>query len=157
MNSAAIVARTPRGEEEIQSRKYGLERNLRYVLILIDGKSSVQDLVEKKGAALPDVGGSLHALAEQGFIAIGDGQGENDCVVVDPDDIPSTKAALIGVAWEVLGEEAGKIVHKLEGAPDNLDGLQEAINSCKKMVRLLIDEKKADQLMARCSAILRGL
>lgn len=160
MNHSAIVAKTPRGEEEIISRKHGLDRNLRYVLILIDGKSSVQDLIEDKGAALPDVGGSLRTLAEQGFITIGgisENGGQDDCVVVAVEDIPSTKAALIAIAKEVLGADAGKIIHKLDTAPDSREGLQEVVNSCKKVVRLLIDEKKADQLLERCSALLRGL
>lgn len=160
MDRSAIVAKTPKGEEEIQSRKYGLDRNLRYVLILIDGKTSVQQLVDEKGAALPDVPGSLQTLAEQGFISIGGvsmSGADETCTVPKDQDIPAIKAALIAIANEVLGADAGKIVSKLEAAPDNPEGLQEVVNSCKKLVRLLIDEKKADALMARCSTVLKGL
>ncbi len=160
MDLSAIVTKTSKGEEEIHSRKYGLDRNLRYVLILIDGKSSVQQLVDEKGAALPDVSGSLGALAELGFITIG-GQGvkeaDDTCTVPDNQDVPTIKAALIAIANEVLGADAGKIVSKLEAAPDSPEGLQEVVNSCKKVVRLLIDEKKAEALMARCSTVLKGL
>ncbi|WP_127477174.1 hypothetical protein [Sulfurivermis fontis] len=160
MDRSAIVAKTAKGEEEIQSRKYGLERNLRYVLILIDGKTSVQQLVDEKGAALPDVAGSLRTLAEQGFISIGGvslGADDETCTVAAEQDIPTLKAALIAIAKEVLGADAGKIVSKLEAAPDSREGLQEAVNSCKKVVRLLIDEKKAEALMARCGTVLKGL
>jgi hypothetical protein len=160
MDRSAIVAKTHKGEEEMQSRKCGLDRNLRYVLILIDGRSSVQQLIEEKGAALPDVEGSLRTLAEQGFITIGGVSmgGEDDgCVVAADQDIPATKAALIAIAREVLGADAGKVISKLEGAPDSREGLQEVVNSCKKVVRLLIDEKKAEALMARCSTILKGM
>ncbi|MEW6646971.1 MAG: hypothetical protein AB1450_07215 [Pseudomonadota bacterium] len=160
MDRSAIVAKTHKGEEEIQSRKYGLDRNLRYVLILIDGKSSIQQLVDEKGAVLPDVAGSLQALAEQGFVSIGGvtmGAADDNCAVAADQDIPSLKAALIAIARDVLGADAEKIVSKLEAAPDSPEGLQEVVNSCKKMVRLLIDEQKADALMARCSTVLRGL
>lgn len=160
MDRSAIVAKTHKGEEEIQSRKYGLDRNLRYVLILIDGKSSIQQLVDEKGAVLPDVAGSLQALAEQGFVSIGGvtmGAADDNCTVAADQDIPSIKAALIAIARDVLGADAEKIVSKLETAPDSPEGLQEVVNSCKKMVRLLIDEQKADALMARCSTVLRGL
>lgn len=160
MDRSAIVAKTIKGEEEIQSRKYGLEHNLRYVLILVDGKSSVQQLVEEKGAGLPDVAGSLRALAEQGFVSIGGvtaGAADDTCTAAAGQDIPALKAALIAIANDVLGADAGKIVSKLEAAPDSREGLQEAVNGCKKMVRLLIDEQKADALMARCSTVLRGL
>lgn len=160
MEHSAIVAKTPKGEEEIQSRTYGLDRNLRYVLILIDGKSSVQQLVEEKGVALPDVAGSLRSLAEQGFISIGGvsmSADDDACTVPAGQDIPSIKAALIAIAKEVLGADAGNVVSKLESAPDNREGLQEVVNSCKKMVRLLIDEKKAEALMTRCSTVLKEL
>ncbi|GAB4300602.1 MAG: hypothetical protein Kow0096_20810 [Thiohalomonadaceae bacterium] len=159
MDRNAIVAKTHKGEEEIQSRKYGLDRNLRYVLILVDGKSSIQQLVDEKGAALPDVMGSLRLLAEQGFISIGGVMEATDdnCTVAADQDIPSLKAALIAIARDVLGADADKIVSKLEAAPDSPEGLQEVVNNCKKMVRLLIDEQKADALMARCSTVLRGL
>lgn len=159
MDRSAIVAKTHKGEEEIQSRKHGLDRNLRYVLILIDGKSSIQQLVDDKGAVLPDVAASLQTLAEQGFISIGgvsmDTKDET-CTVSADQDIPSIKAALIAIAKEVLGADAGKIVSKLEAAPDSPEGLQEVVSSCKKVVRLLIDEKKAEALMARCSTVLKG-
>ncbi len=160
MDRSAIVAKTRKGEEAIQNRSHGLDRNLRYVLILIDGKTSVQQLVEEKGAVLPDVGASLRALAEQGFITIGGvgaDSGDDGCIVAAGQDIPATKAALIAIAREVLGADADKIIGKLEAAPDSREGLQEVVNSCKKVVRLLIDEKKAEALMARCSTILQGL
>lgn len=160
MDRSAIVAKTPKGEEEIQSRKYGLDRNLRYVLILIDGKTSIQQLVDEKGAALSDVAASLKTLAEQGFVSIGGvsiGANDENCTVAADQDIPTIKSALIAIAKEVLGADAGKIVSKLEAAPDSAEGLQEVVNSCKKVVRLLIDEKKAEALMARCSTVLKGL
>ncbi len=163
MDLSAIVAKTRKGAEEIQNRSHGLDRNLRYVLILIDGKTSVQQMVEGKGALLPDVRGSLRTLAEQGYISIGGvtvdspNDGDVDGVVVVDQDIASAKSALIAVAKEVLGANANKVISKLEDAPNSKEGLQEAVNGCKKLVRLLIDEKKGDELMTRCSKILQGL
>lgn len=154
MDYTAIVAKTRKGDEEIQSRTHGLDRNLRYVLIMVDGKSTVQELIKGKGAALSDVEGSLRALAESGFISIG---GEETCTVSSEANIPAIKAQLIAIANEVLGADAPKIVSKLEAAPDSPEGLQDVVNSCKKLVKLLIDEKKAESLMARCSTVLKGL
>lgn len=161
MDYNAIVTKTKKGDEEIQSRTCGLDRNLRYVLILVDGKSTVQDLIDGKGAAMPDVAGSLASLAAEGYIAIGGvemgGGADAGCTVSGNRDIPTIKAELIAVAKEVLGGDAGKIVAKLEAAPDSREGLQEVVNNCKKLVKLLIDEKKAEALMARCSTVLKDL
>jgi len=153
MDRNAIVAKTAKGEEEIQHRSHGLDRNLRYVLIMVDGKSTVTELIEEKGAALADVEAYLRELAEAGYISIG-GVDET-CTVTSEHDIPAIKAQLIAIATEVLGGDAGKIVSKLEAAPDSKEGLQEVVNSCKKLVKLLIDEKKAETLMARCSSVLK--
>lgn len=163
MERHAIVAKTQKGEEEIQRRAHGLDRTLRYVLILVDGRSTVQQLLEEKGLALPDVEGSLRKLQEAGFITIGGVGGvaaagtaaEPGCVVPAHKDPAALKAELIAIAKEVLGADAAKIVSKLEAAPNTPDGLQETVNSCKKMVKLLIDEKKAEALMARCSSVLK--
>ena len=56
-----------KGEEEIQGRKHGLDRSLRVVLILVDGKSTVEQL-KKKGAGLPDVDSALEELIQDGFV-----------------------------------------------------------------------------------------
>lgn len=158
MDLHAVVTKTKKGEEELLTRAHGLDRNLRYVLILVDGTSSVQQLVEGKGAAMSDVQGSLQRLCDEGYIAIGGVVGADEgCDVPGDRNIATIKAALIATANEVLGADAPKIVAKLEAAPDSREGLQEAVNSCKKMVKLLIDEKKAEVLMARCSGVLQGL
>jgi len=155
MNRDAVVTKTHKGEEEIQHRGHGLDRNLRFVLIMVDGKSTVQQIVTEKGAGLPDVESHLRTLAEAGYIAIGGA--DASCTVGNGQDIPAIKAQLIAIANEVLGADATKIVSKLEAAPNSPEGLQDVVNSCKKLVKLLIDEKKAEVLMARCSTVLKGL
>ncbi len=159
MDRNAQVTKTAKGEEELQQRSHGLERNLRYVLILVDGKSTVQEIIDGKGAAYPDVEASLQQLFDQGYVAVGGvcASGDAACVVSSRRDVSGIKADLIAIAKEVLGSEAGKVVAKLEAAPDSREGLQEVVNSCKKVVKLLIDEEKAEALMRRCSGVLQDL
>lgn len=157
MDLNAVVAKTKKGEEEMQSRSHGLDRNLRYVLILVDGKSTGQELIDGKGAALHDVADSLRQLAAGGFISVGGMVTDDECTITSGKDISTIKAELIAVAKEVLGSNSDKIVAKLEAAPDSREGLQEVVNNCKKLVKLLIDENKADALMNRCSKVLQGL
>lgn len=153
MNPAAVVRKTAKGEEEIRKRIHGLERNLRYVLILVDGRSSVEQIVAK-GAGMHDVVGSLARLAADGYVDI---EGFSARAGRGGADVAQVKANLVAIAREVLGGEAGRIVSKIEAAPDSREGLLEVLHQCKKVVRLVIDEQKAEALMARCGAVLETL
>lgn len=64
--TTTLLAKTPLGTEEMQSRKLGLSPLERRVLILIDGKRSFQELAAMAGqVALPDI---LAGLMEKGCI-----------------------------------------------------------------------------------------
>jgi hypothetical protein len=153
MNQGAIVRKTALGEEEIQTRARGLERNLRYVLILVDGSSNVEQIVAK-GAGMPDVEGSLARLSAEGYVDI---EGYSSEASPGADDVAAIKTSLMDIAREILGADAGKVISKIEVAPDSREGILEVVSQCKKMVRLLIDEDKAEALMTRCRAVLDGL
>jgi hypothetical protein len=154
MDAETVVTKTPKGEHAIAQRSDELERHLRYVLILVDGKSNVEQLREK-GSGLPDLDESLRQLLEQGFIAqdveSSSGNAESSA------DFGEVKEQLIAIAKELLGSDAEKVIKKLRAAPESREGILEATGSCKKMVKLLIDEDKAEQLAARCGKILEAI
>lgn len=145
MNPKRIFKKTAKGQEEMASRKYGLSQNLRHVLIFVDGVADVAKILEK-GSGFPNIEQHLEELASQGFI-------QSD----DLTSISVIKEELIAAAKETLGPDAEKIVAKLKDAHETKDGLEETVSSCKRLVRLVIDEKKAEELMSRCSAILARL
>lgn len=65
----AVFAKTPLGQQEIQSRSLGLAPLVRRILVLVDGKRSFPDLA----ALLPegsDVGQILQELLEQGCVEV---------------------------------------------------------------------------------------
>jgi hypothetical protein len=65
MPAAEVVYdKTPKGIEEVQTRKYNLSQKLRTTLIVVDGKKNVQTIFNLFGA----VGESLVELEKQGFI-----------------------------------------------------------------------------------------
>lgn len=154
MEAETVVTKTPKGEEAIAQRSPDLDRHLRYVLILVDGSSNVEEL-RAKGSGLPDFDASLQQLVEQGFITP-DRPDEVEKSVAGT-DFAKVKEQLIDIAKELLGSDAGKVVKKLQAAPETREGVLEATNSCKKMVKLLIDEEKAGQLMIRCREVLDTL
>lgn len=155
MDVTSVVSKTSKGDEEIRSRTHGLDRTLRTLLILIDGQSTVEEILEEKAVGLAGAKEGLTRLASDGFIKI-------DGLVIASEnkgssDIGSAKEELVAIARELLGRDAEKIVAKLEAAPDHKDGLLEAVSGCKKLVKLIIDEAKAEQLMQRCGSVIQGL
>jgi len=144
MDSTYVVRKTAKGEEELKTRAGGVAGNLRVILILVDGVSSVAE-VAKKGQGMPDLVGGLKALAEQGYIEF-----------IAPGDInyDALKDELIQTVEDILGKDADKVVRKLRDAPATKEGLTSAAASCRKMVQLMIDEDKAEQLMTRCESLL---
>lgn len=68
MDPNLIYAKTPTGDEAVRQSTRVVQRNLRMVLVLVDGKLTVQDLTAKIGDARL-VERALHDLEEGGFIA----------------------------------------------------------------------------------------
>ena len=67
---------------------------------------------------------------------------------------PSPKKALINLAQELLGAHAGAVVQRLQDTDDQHDALVQTLERCHKLIRLSIDEKKAEQFRQRGSALL---
>lgn len=59
-------AKTPKGQEEIETRSHGLHPRARRVLILIDGKRRVEEL--RGLCAVPDLDDTLGVLQQDGYI-----------------------------------------------------------------------------------------
>ncbi len=146
MHNADILQKTQKGETEIATRGAHLSSGLRVALILVDGHSSITDLLQK-GGGLPQLEDSLRQLINEGYVGPANGGGT---------DYELIKQQLVALAQEVLGADASKVVKKLQEAPATHDALLEVAANCKKMVQLFIDEKKADELMSRCSHLLSG-
>lgn len=142
MDPRNIYKKTGKGDEEIRTRAFGLPSGLRRVLILVDGSSTVQEIVEK-GTGLQDIPQFLGELEKQGYIC--------------PLEVYPTariKEELIAAATRTLGNNAETVVRKIKEAPDTREGLEAAVAGCKKLVKLVIDEKKADDLAKECAEIL---
>jgi hypothetical protein len=145
MNQIRIFTRTEKGEEEIRSRTYGLSLDARRILICVDGKSSIPKILEKS-LGLANVEQSLESLASQGYVQID-----------ETETITNIKNELIIIARQVLGADAEKIVGKIKNSLSTRESLQATVHNCQKIVRLAIDQKKAEELRNKCSEILSQL
>ena len=64
MDPNSILTKTPKGVEEVETRKHKLEPRLRPMLIMVNGKSSAAELAGK----LPQGQAMLDELVKQGFV-----------------------------------------------------------------------------------------
>lgn len=142
MDSSIVFVKTEKGEKEIKTRKHGLPLSSRRVLILVDGRSDVSKLIEK-GEGLPDIIETLGVLEKEGFIEPSISAPRNN-----------VKDELISMAKKTLGTDAGKVVKKIEKADGSKEALISAIEDCQKLVKLTIDEQKAEELGKKCSTII---
>lgn len=155
MDTDQIFFKTEKGKDEIERRSCGLPFRQRRVLILVDGRSTVAEL-QAKSAGTPDFVEILEELHRLGLV-----HGAGDEAVADEADAAprngetaGCRERLIGLASEILGPEAAKVVRKLREAPDTAEGLASSLESCRKMVRLTIDEGKAEELYRRGRTLL---
>jgi len=67
MERNAILAKTPKGQDEVKTRTHRLDRKLRSVLIMVDGSATVGDVLAKcEGIAEAEA--MLASLVNQGFV-----------------------------------------------------------------------------------------
>src|SRR5512137_1681508 len=74
MEATLLALKTPKGHEEIRSRAHGLSQKLRTLLIMVDGKSTVGELLGRfPGVA--EIQSNLRQLVDLGFVQVAAGQG----------------------------------------------------------------------------------
>lgn len=147
MDTRLIFVRTEKGEAELKSRAYGLVHGLRFVLILVDGKSPVSRILDK-GAGLPNIPATLEELARGGYIRTTE---EVQRAGIQPQN---PKQEMIALAQSLLGKQGARVVKKIQETNDNLQDLAHTAEQCKKLIMLLIDDQKADEFVRRSNEIL---
>lgn len=148
MDPRVVFLKTKKGEEEIAIRTHKLNHALRYVLILVDGKSTVGE-IQGKGDGLPNIEATLDLLAAQGFIhTVVESKQTGNIIKRDP------KSEIIDLAHALLGDKARPIIKKLHEADDTPEALAQATNACKRLIKLTIDDQKAEDFVRRAQEII---
>ena len=149
MDARVVFRKTNKGDVEIASRTYKLNPALRYVLILVDGESTVGQILAK-GAGLPEIETALDYLAASGFIQTTVEANLKSGVVVKRD----AKSDIIALARALLGAQAGPVVRKLQDADNAPEALAQTANVCKRLIKLAINDQKADEFVRRAQEII---
>lgn len=97
MDPNALIVKSQKGVEEMESRAHGLSHKLRGALIMIDGESTLTQILERSGEFSDRVQTQIMELAQSGYILTVDENGEAvEEDLVQPDntvpDIPAAPA-----------------------------------------------------------------
>jgi hypothetical protein len=162
MDKSAILCKTRKGMDELANRTGAIPQKLRSMLILADGKTSYSDLIQKC-SFLPQCIEHLDWLVQNEFISlspVSPGQVRADAPpaakAAPAPHTESLKTALVNLAKELLGTHAGTVVQRLQDTDDARDALTQTLERCHKLIRLSIDEKKAEQFRMRGMALLEA-
>lgn len=119
MNPDVIYAKTEKGLEEMTKRTFKLPARMRTLLIMIDGKAPIADLISK--SASPDEAAAYFAaLLDDGFIApkgIGPSQAARPATPpAGADALNAAKRYVIHALEHALGPDADLFTAKVEAA-----------------------------------------
>ena len=118
MDLKAILSKTAKGLEEIETRKYRLEQRKRAVLIVVNGKASAAELMQKF-EAVGDISPLLEQLLADGFVAVGAAAASKASAAApapaaSDGDFPGVRAQLARAITDALGPEGDAITEKVE-------------------------------------------
>lgn len=137
-------AKSPKGREEIEQRGRTLTQGQRAVLILLDGKSTLRDLLNRY-QSIPTFADDVRLLFEQGYVEDA-APPKSEASARQGDAGPEGQILqLITLATRLLGDHAAGVVARLRKAGDRQEDLTVCMDACYKLIRLTIDEGKAEQ------------
>lgn len=157
MNPDTVYVKTEKGKERFEARDIPIP--LRHALILVDGRSTLDELM-RKGMGLENLADSFEMLEEMGLMAPVGSAAATPAAAPAAASQPASsgggnaKRQLMALAISILGDKADKVTRKIEETVDSPAALMNTVDSCGKVIRLTIDEKKATEFLVAARAIM---
>jgi len=163
MEATLLALKTPKGHEEIRSRAHGLSQKLRALLIMVDGKSTVGELLGRfPGVA--EIQSNLRQLIELGFVQVAAGAAAPAAATsaaATPTDAPPKPApgetrakamsGLVRMVIEAMGPDADLVTGQLERARTP-EEFEKAAQRCTAMLEGVAGAKKSQPFAAAAQA-----
>lgn len=160
MDKTVVFKKTVQGENEIKTRSGHISNAARRVLILVNGTSTVANLIE---SGLSDVEILLEELVAKGMIE--SGQHPARGAETAGTRGPSLKDALTALAKQTFTAELQAVIQKIEAAEPTSEGFEalfrDIIASTQDEVRfgyhmqeLTIDQTEVNEFVQRARALL---
>ena len=148
MEVPGVIVKSAKGVTEIQTRASQLSQKKRYLLILVDGQSTIDGMIAKF-PGLGDIGPILRELLDEGFLEIKSvpataraKSGASAAVATGGDRFSDSVTVLSRQLYDLIGPTADDFTGKLEGAQDRA-GFLAAVRSSTMMVESFAGKKKA--------------
>ena len=118
MEKSTVLHKTAKGLEEIKASSHNLPQKLRTLLIVVNGKSTVGDLLARF-SAFPDIEQSIDTLLKDGFIQATETTADESVV----DDVARVEAvrALCRALYDAVGPDADTFTARIEAARDRAE------------------------------------
>lgn len=145
MEKSVVLNKTARGLEEIKTRSHSLSQRLRTLLIVIDGKLTLGDLLARF-PAFPDVEQSVASLLKDGFVQALEAKAVEPAV--DEGARARAVSELCRALYDVMGPDADALTARLEAARERaefLAALEDAVISMEALAGKQKTQRFADQ------------
>ncbi len=147
MRPDSVPSRTPKGEGILDTYAHEISANQRHALLVVDGRTAVADL-EKKAFWVSNLAATLEELQAMGLVQESGPATATGPIEAVPTGVPM-KAQLEAIAKEMLGNNAERIIKKIEETDGTVGALEQALLNCKKIIKLTISEELADTFLER--------
>lgn len=148
MDPAATYAKTPKGIEEMQARTYRLGLRARALLILVDGKCTAAEVIDKgKAGGNSAAYAGLEELEAQGFIAAASAPRPAPATGSLSAPLLAARGYAISQLLSLLGPGADDFTARLEATNDDAKLLAE-LDRCRDAVNGLAGKQKAERFWA---------
>lgn len=129
-----IPTLTEKGKQELRSHKAGVNLEWRWILILIDGRSTVKEILDK-ATVIDKAPAILLNLINEGYM--------------ETKEVYNLNLRFIEIARDVLGKDASIVAKKLEDCSFDRNSILSTILQVKKTVQNIIGDEKANVLESR--------
>jgi hypothetical protein len=142
MDPQAVLSKTAKGREEVETRSYKLDQRQRMLLITVNGKLTAAELVaqfSKSGDATP----LLEQLLRDGFVAeAGDPAAK----------LQRAQKELVAIVAEALGPNGDDIALKIEAAK-SLEDLRAYLESRRTMLDNALGKARAPAFWTKVNSL----
>ena len=143
MDQNAILSKSAKGKEEIDTRKYKLDQRLRSVLITVNGKLTVGELA-KQFAQMADIQAALEKLLREGFVQAP--------LADDGARLKEAAQELAALVCASLGPAGDDIAMKIEGAK-TLAELRAYLEARRAMLDSALGKAKAEAFWSKANTL----
>ena len=151
MDPNATYVKTGKGQQEVQSRAFGLPLRSRTLLIMVDGRATAGTIIDKgKAAGNAAAYAAMQELEAQGFIAAAS-TGAPEEPGTPERSLASARRYAIAQMRALPGPHGPAFVERLESAADR-GTLVTMLERCRNAVQVATNEEGAKRFWAGVEA-----